>query len=62
MILGARLELEGLAKFLLRLRHLSHVHQRHAEIVVAEAGLWIERHRLAQNFEGFLILPARSRA
>ena len=46
MILGARLEAEGYAKFLFSLSQLLSIHERGAEIVVGQAGFGIERQRL----------------
>ncbi len=55
MVLGARLEAEGLAKFFFSIRQLLCIHQRGAEIVVGQAGIGIERNGFTQHVHGFLI-------
>src|SRR6202162_4260268 len=55
VILGARLEAEGYAKFRFSLSQLLGIHERGAKIVVGQAGFGIERDGLAEDLYGFLI-------
>src|SRR6267143_2346777 len=53
VILGARLEPEGYAKFFFSLSQLLGIHERGAEIVVGQAGFRIERNGRAEDLHGF---------
>ena len=49
VVFGVGFEAEGLAKFLFSVSQLLGIHERGAEIVVAQAGFGIERNGFAQH-------------
>src|SRR6266403_458848 len=59
VILGARLEAEGYAKFFFGLSQLLGIHERGAEIVVSQAGFGIERNGRAEDPHRLLIFSCK---
>ena len=62
MILGARLKPKRFSKFFLSLWQLLRIHERGSKVVVPQAGFGIQRNRLAQNVNRFLVLALKQQS